>query len=89
MKFEWDEEKNLKNIEKHGLSFEYASLVFNDEHRIEKYDDKHSQDENRYNVIGMVNEILFVVITYREGDTIRIISARRANKRERGEYEWQ
>ena len=89
MKFEWDENKNLKNIEKHGVPFTYASLVFDDEHRVEKYDVQHSQDEDRYNVIGMVNEILFVVVTYRKADTIRIISARKANKKERSEYEWQ
>lgn len=89
MKFEWDEAKAQKNVEKHNVSFEYASLVFEDEYRLEEYDYDHSKDEDRYNIIGMVKEVLFVVCTYRDHDTIRIISARKANKAERRKYEWQ
>ena len=48
--------------------------------RIEKYDARHSIDEDRYNVIGMVENLLFVVYTERNDDTIRIISARKATK---------
>ena len=54
--------------------------------RIEKYDARHSIDEDRYNVIGMVENLLFVVYTERNDDTIRIISARKATKEERDEY---
>lgn len=66
MKFEWDEEKNRINRQKHGISFETAMLVFNDDNRIEIYDFEHSGDENRYKTIGCVNDILFVVYTERK-----------------------
>lgn len=87
MQFEWDEEKNRKNIKKHdGISFPMAVRVFLDEDRIEKYDSRHSMEEDRYNVIGMVEELLFVVYTEREKDIVRIISARKATEEECNEY---
>ena len=52
MVFEYDEEKNRKNIEKHGISFKNAARVFFDYDRIEFFDDEHSSEENRYNTIG-------------------------------------
>ncbi len=52
MLFEYDEEKNQKNIAKHGISFRSAARVFFDYDRIEFYDDEHSLDEDRYNTIG-------------------------------------
>lgn len=85
MLFEWDDEKAAINLKKHGVSFETAVLVFYDENRIELYDSDHSQDEDRYNTIGMVNDILFVVYTERK-DRLRIISARPANSKERSMY---
>ncbi len=54
MEFEWDEEKNRKNIKKHGVSFELATKVFFDNDRIEGYDTSHSDDEDRYYTIGKV-----------------------------------
>lgn len=63
MIFEWDEEKNKINMEKHGIDFDTAMLVFNDLQRIEIYDIEHSLEEDRYNTIGMVNDVLFVVYT--------------------------
>lgn len=89
MKFEWDDDKARENIRKHKISFEHAALVFEDEYRIEEYDYNHDEDEDRYDVIGMVKDVLFVVCTYRENDTIRIISARKATKAERRRYKWQ
>lgn len=83
--FEWDEEKNAINIRKHKLSFETAINVFNDEYRIEIYDEEHSQTEDRYNVIGKVEDIIFVVYTERS-EAIRIISARIATAEERSLY---
>ncbi len=50
--FEYDEEKNRKNIEKHGISFKTAARVFFDYDRIEMYDEEHSAEEDRYNTIG-------------------------------------
>ena len=85
MKFEWDEKKNRINRQKHSISFETAMLVFNDDNRIEIYDFEHSGDEDRYNTIGCVNDILFVVYTERK-ENIRLISARLATKRERSVY---
>ena len=52
MLFEYDEEKNRKNIEKHGISFVTAARIFFDYDRIEMYDEEHSQEEDRYNTIG-------------------------------------
>ncbi|MBO6235899.1 MAG: BrnT family toxin [Schwartzia sp.] len=89
MKFEWDEDKNRANIKKHGISFEHALLVFDDEDYLEEYDSSHSDEEDRYNVIGMIDEVVFVVCTYRDENTVRLISAREATKDERRRYEWQ
>jgi uncharacterized DUF497 family protein len=83
--FEWDDEKAAINLKKHGVSFQTAALVFYDENRIEMYDSEHSLEEDRYNTIGMVEDVLFVVYTERK-DRLRIISARLANKKERSMY---
>lgn len=88
MIFEWDENKDRINKKKHGISFEVAVRVFLDDMRIEKIDFAHSTiDEERINIIGRVENmiILFVVTTERSGK-IRIISARRAEKKEEEEY---
>lgn len=82
---EWDESKNKSNIKKHGISFDTASLVFADENRIEYYDQLHSQDEDRYVVLGCVHEVIFVVYTIRD-DITRLISARIATSVERKLY---
>lgn len=82
---EWDDNKNRINIRKHGISFETAALVFADEERIEYYDKLHSQDEDRYVVLGCVQGILYVVYTMRE-EAARLISARMATPTERKLY---
>ena len=82
---EWDDNKNRSNIKKHGISFETAALVFADEERIEYYDKLHSQDEDRYVVLGCVQGVLYVVYTMR-GEAARLISARMANATERKIY---
>ena len=89
--FVWDEDKNQRNIRKHGIDFETAALVFNDDLRLEFPDLEHSEDEDRYNTIGLVEDVLFVVYCDRENqDTkttdIRIISARLADKYEIAAY---
>ena len=83
--FEWDDEKEASNVKKHGIDFIIAARVFADPYRLEIYDEMHSKDEDRYNTIGMVENIIFVVYTQRN-DTVRIISARIANKNERNVY---
>lgn len=85
MKFEWDEDKNKINIQKHGVSLRRAAKVFLDENRIE-FGDYYRNGEWRYNVLGMVNKVLFVVCTDRDDDTIRLISARPATKSEEAIY---
>lgn len=85
MKFEWDEDKNTINKEKHKISFETAAYVFDDPYYIEMFDFEHSDDEDRYIAIGKVGDILFVVFTERK-DTIRLISARLATNAERSLY---
>ena len=86
MEFEWDPEKNRINQRKHGIPFEVAILVFDDENRLEEYDISHSDDEDRYSVIGMVGKLLYVVCTYRTENKVRIISARLATKLEKRRY---
>lgn len=88
MNFEWDEAKNKTNLEKHGINFETAALVFGDENRLVFYDEDHSIDEDRYITIGNIKgTIIIVMVVYTENDDItRIISARPANKSERKVY---
>lgn len=88
MEFEWDEEKERRNIKKHGIDFDTAALVFGDSNRIEKYDHLHSDEEDRYITIGSIGGMAIVVmVVYTErGAAIRIISARVATKREKEAY---
>ena len=85
IKFEWDEEKEVANIKKHGIDFKSASFVFLDMNRIEIFDEAHSELEDRYITIGVVEEVLTVVYTERK-KSIRIISARPATKKEIERY---
>ncbi|MDR1904390.1 MAG: BrnT family toxin [Treponema sp.] len=85
LSFEWDEEKNKLNQERHGISFEDARFVFNDPKKVILPDLFHSGDEERWIAIGIVNNVLFVVYTER-GEVIRLISARPATKAEEGIY---
>lgn len=89
LKFEWDENKNNKNIKKHGISFEEASSVFQDEEALIIADESHSKSEERFILIGFSFKanLLVVCHCYREKDSvIRIISARKADKKERQKY---
>ncbi len=88
MLFEWDSEKEKRNIRKHGLSFSVAALVFHDENRLEAYDHTHSLDEDRFITIGRIQgtfPVITVVYTVKDA-AIRIISARTADKREEEKY---
>ena len=92
MKFEWDVEKEKTNIQKHGVSFEQASYVFSDPFALNKYDDEHSFLEERWIMLGKsLNELIIVVShTFRRIDNIestRIISARKATKKEQKIYQ--
>ena len=85
MTFEWDPEKDKLNRKIHGLSFSTAKFVFNDKERWERYDSSHSTKEERWQTIGLVNKVLFVAYS-EQGETIRIISARKADENERRVY---
>ena len=87
--FDWDMKKNLINIEKHGVSFKMAASSFFDPEAVTFDDEGHSQDEDRFILIGAnkYDNILTVCHCYRENNSvIRIISARKANKTEREIY---
>lgn len=83
--FDWDENKNKSNQKKHRLAFEEACTVFYDERAILFDDPEHSADEDRFLLLGMSEKakVCIVCHCYRESDTvIRIISARKATKKE-------
>lgn len=86
MLFEWDDVKEKINIAKHGIDFGTAALVFQDENRIEFYDEAHSTDEDRYITIGQINGIavtVIIMVVYTERErAIRLISARKATTQE-------
>jgi len=88
IQFTWDEKKNIANIKKHGISFIEAAKAYFDPERLEIYDEKHSTlDEERWNIIGNIEmKILFMVIIKPVENLIRIISARRATKKEQEAY---
>ena len=88
-KFKWDRDKNLSNIEKHGISFKNAAWAFFDPYAATYDDERHSQDEERFLIIGLdeSQRLLTVCHCYREDDTvIRIISARKASRPEEKLY---
>jgi uncharacterized protein len=90
--FEWDRAKAARNLRKHGVSFDEAATVFLDLFALDATDVKHSAAEARFHRIGRsaIGRVLVVIYTARSaahGETIRIISARRANSKERAAYE--
>ena len=87
--FEWHEAKDRANQKKHEISFEEAKSVFFDEYAVQFYDEGHSVEENRFIMLGMSSESRILIVCHCErerGETIRIISARRATKNERRFY---
>ena len=90
IKFEWDLTKARSNLKKHGVSFEEAQSVFYDEFAIQFFDDEGSDSEDRFLLLGQSQEQRVLIICHCErdkGNTIRIISARKATKHERKFYE--
>ncbi len=91
VKFEWSDVKALKNIEKHGVSFEEASSVFYDDFAVQFYDSEHSElEEDRFLILGVSNNSRMLMVCHCEkksGDLLRIISARKATKNERKFYQ--
>jgi uncharacterized DUF497 family protein len=87
--FDWDENKNRANIQKHGIPFNEAMTVFKDGNAIVIADDEHSETEERFVILGLSMNFRLLVVChcYRESETvIRLISARKANKKESEQY---
>ncbi len=88
LRFAWDPAKAAANLRKHGVSFEDATTAFGDPHSLTVPDPDHSTAESRFTLIGTSKLGLIVVVSHTErGDTIRIISARKATRHERATYE--
>jgi uncharacterized DUF497 family protein len=89
LSFEWDEHKSLLNKKKHGLSFEEAKTAFFDEKALLIHDPDHSEEENRFVLLGLSARLRILVVchAYRKGgQVIRIISARSASGQEQRQY---
>ena len=89
IRFEWDKRKEKDNIKKHSISFDEARTVFYDENAIRYFDPDHSDEEDRFILLGvsLKLKVLIVCHCFRESDAvIRIISARKANGDEELEY---
>ena len=87
--FEWDNKKEKTNKRKHGISFDDARTAFYDENAIQYFDPDHSNDEDRFILLGISFKLKVLVVChcFRENDSIiRIISARKADKDEEYEY---
>ena len=82
MNFEWDEAKSDLCFRERGFDFAYAAQVFFDPDRMVQADTRYSYGEERYRVIGVIEQRLFVVVYTPRHDAMRIISARKANQRE-------
>ena len=87
--FEWDNSKDRTNIQKHGVAFKEAQTAFHDEYAIQFFDPDHSEEEERYILLGtsFTLKTLIVCHCYRQEETVvRIISARKADKDEEQAY---
>ena len=90
LRFEWDPRKAAANRRKHGVSFEEAQTTFYDEFALQFFDGDGSEDEDRFVLLGLSAESRILVVVHCErdgGDTLRIISARKATARERKHYQ--
>lgn len=88
--FEWDTPKAAANLKKHQVSFDEAKSVFYDEFAVQFFDDEHSPDEDRFLMLGMSSGAKLLIVCHCErehGEVIRIISARKATKRESAFYQ--
>jgi uncharacterized DUF497 family protein len=89
MRFDWDPAKAASNLEKHQVSFEEAKTVFFDDFAVQFFDDEHSQDEERFIMLGMSSTARLLDVCHcerAEGEVIRIISARKATRGEAAFY---
>ncbi|MBO4885488.1 MAG: BrnT family toxin [Clostridia bacterium] len=84
--FEWDEQKDRLNFIKHGIHFKTVAKVFLDPNKLIREDEEHPE-ELRYDILGMVGKVLFVVCAFKDENVVRLISARLATAIERARYE--
>ena len=85
IKFEWHPTKSAANLRKHHVSFEEAQTVFYDDDAVQFFDEEHSVEENRFLLLGISVEAKLLIVCHcerQDGEVIRIISARKATKRE-------
>jgi len=88
MEFKWNRDKAKANLSKHGVSFDEAKTVFEDPLYIDFYDPDHSDDEDRYIIVGQSHQRRLLIVSYTErGNLIRLISAREATRMEKNAYE--
>ena len=87
MEFEWDDTKNSACFMRRGFDFAYAVRAFLDPHRIMVQDRRRDYGEGRYRLLGMIDGRVYLVVYTVRGSAIRIISARKASKKEVGDYE--
>jgi uncharacterized protein len=90
MNFEWDSSKASVNLKKHQVSFDEAKTIFYDEFALQFFDDEHSAQEDRFLMLGMSSSARLLLVCHCErdqGESIRIISARKATKRESAFYQ--
>ena len=90
IKFEWDEGKAAANLKKHQVSFEEAKSIFFDDLGVQFFDEDHSSDEERFLMLGLSSDAKLLIVCHCEreqGAVIRIISARKATKRESAFYQ--
>jgi uncharacterized DUF497 family protein len=89
--FEWDEKQNRENQRKHRVSFEEAQTVFFDANAVEFYDDEYAELEDRFLMLGVSAKLRILMVCHclcEKGNVIRIISARKATRKEQREYPW-
>lgn len=88
MEFEWERNKAALNLWKHGVPFDEAKTIFDDPLYVDFYDPDHSYDEDRYIIIGQSERGRLLIVSYTERENvIRLISARKATRKERQAYE--
>jgi uncharacterized protein len=90
MQFEWDPVKAASNAKKHKVTFGVAKTVFYDDFAVQFFDEKHSDDEDRFLLLGMSSDARLLLVCHCEredGDVIRIISARKAAQNEARYYQ--
>ena len=89
MEFRWDQAKAIANAKKHGVTFEEARTVFFDEFAVQFFDEDHSSEEERFLLLGLTSDAKLLLVCHCEreqGNVVRIISARKATKREAAHY---